>query len=166
MKITSPTVEDLSEILNMVSKITEKMQSQGNFQWDDNYPTPEILLKDIQEGTLFTANHNDNIIGILALTYKEEVQYKDITWNDKDGKAIEIHRMGVLPSCQGKGIGRKLFEFTEEFAQKNGYSSIRLDTYCANDRMIKLIELMGYIKTGDIFFPPLTPPFYCYEKIL
>jgi ribosomal protein S18 acetylase RimI-like enzyme len=142
------------------------MQSNGNFQWDDTYPTPKILQKDIEEGTLSIVEHEGRIVGILALTYEEEVQYKDIIWKDKEGKALEIHRLGVHPKCQGKKIGKKLFDFTEEYALENGYSSVRLDTYCENERMIKLIELRGYKRTGEIFFPPLEAPFYCYEKLL
>ena len=166
MKITTPKEKDLKEILDLVAACTEKMQSRGNFQWYDEYPTPEILIKDIKNGTLFTVLDKGRIIGILALTYKEEPQYKGISWNDKDGKALEIHRMGVHPKWQGKGIGKKLFDYAEEYGRKNGYSSIRMDTYCENERMIKLAEIRGYKRTGEIFFPPLTPPFYCYEKVL
>jgi ribosomal protein S18 acetylase RimI-like enzyme len=166
MEIITPRKKDLPEILDLVSACTQKMQSEGNFQWYDEYPTPEILTKDIEDETLFIVNHNDKIIGILALTYNEEVQYKDIQWQDKDGRALEIHRMGVHPKCQGQGVGKKLFDFTEEYAKENGYTSIRMDTYCQNKKMIELVEIREYKKTGEIFFPPLEPPFYCYEKLL
>lgn len=165
MEIITPQKNDLPEILDLVAACTQKMQSEGNFQWYDEYPTPEILTKDIEDKTLFIVKYVGKIIGILALTYKEEVQYKDIQWKDAEGRALEIHRMGVHPKCQGKGVGKKLFDFTEEYAQKNGYTSIRLDTYCQNKRMMELVEFRGYEKTGEIFFPPLAPPFYCYEKL-
>jgi GNAT superfamily N-acetyltransferase len=166
MKISTPKEEDLPEILDLVAACTEKMQDQGNYQWYDEYPTPDILLKDIEEGTLFTVLEKDKIIGVLALTYGEEPQYNDIKWNDEEGKALEIHRMGVHPKWQGKGVGKKLFEFAEEYGNENGYSSLRMDTYCENERMIKLAEIRGYQRTGEIFFPPLTSPFYCYEKMV
>ena len=167
MKITTPTRKDLPEILDLVAACTEKMQSNGNFQWDDTYPTPEILLKDIEESTLLIVLAEHEIIGILALTIKEEPQYNDIMWKDEGGRALEIHRMGVHPKWQEKGVGKILFDYAEKYGRKNGFSSIRLDTYCENERMIKLIEQRGYIKkTEEIFFPPLVPPFYCYEKIL
>jgi GNAT superfamily N-acetyltransferase len=166
MKIITPNKKDLHEILNLVAACTQKMQGEGNFQWYDEYPTPEILLKDIENGTLFIIFDNSKTIGILALTYEEEPQYKDIEWKDKKGKALEIHRMGVHPKWQGRGIGKNLFDFGEDYAKERGYTSIRLDTYCKNEKMIKLIEIRGYEKTGEIFFPPLIPPFYCYEKLL
>lgn len=166
MRITIPDKKDLPEILNLVSACTEKMQIEGNFQWDDEYPTEEILSRDIENGTLFIVIDNSKIIGILALSYEEEPQYKDIEWTDKEGKALEIHRMGVHPKWQGSGIGKNLFDYAENHAKKNDYSSIRLDTYCQNQKMIKLVELRGYKRSGDIYFPPINPPFYCYEKIL
>jgi GNAT superfamily N-acetyltransferase len=166
MKITAPQVKDLPEIMSLVAACTEKMQGQGNYQWYDEYPTQEILQKDIENGTLFTVLERDIIIGILALTYKEEPQYNAIDWKDEDGKALEIHRMGVHPGWQEKGVGKLLFDFAEKYGKENGYSSIRMDTYCENERMIKLAEIRGYNRTGKIYFPPLTPPFFCYEKIL
>lgn len=166
MKITSPEEKDLPEIMSLVAACCEKMQNQGNFQWYDEYPTKEILLKDIENDTLFTVLDKGKIIGILALTYEEEPQYSNIQWKDKDGKALEIHRMGVHPKYQGKGFGKKLFDYAKDYGKKKGYSSIRMDTYCENERMIELAEIQGYRRTGEIFFPPLTLPFYCYEKII
>lgn len=166
MKIITPDIKDLPEIIKLVSVCSEKMQMEGNFQWYEEYPTPEILSKDIKNGTFFIVLENNKIIGILALTYEEEPQYKDIQWKDEKGRALELHRMGVHPKWQGSGIGKALFDFAEKFAKKNGYTSIRLDTYCENKRMIELVELRGYNRTGEVFFPPLTPPFYCYEKLL
>jgi GNAT superfamily N-acetyltransferase len=166
MKIITPKEKDLPEILNLVAACTKKMQDEGNFQWFEEYPTPEILRKDIENSTLFIVLDNYKITGILALTYEEEPQYKDIVWKDENGRALEIHRMGVHPKWQGSGIGKTLFDFAEDYAKRSGYTSIRLDTYCENERMINLIETRGYEKRGEIFFPPLTFPFFCYEKLI
>jgi GNAT superfamily N-acetyltransferase len=166
MNIIKAQKQDFDKVLELVSEIIKDMEIKGNPQWDENYPTKEILFHDVEEGALFVMVNNGRFIALCALTENEEPQYVGIKWQDKDAIALEIHRIAVHPHWQKKGIARKLFEFAEEHAQKNGYTSMRLDTYCKNSRMIKIIEQRGYKRTGEIFFPPLTLPFYCYEKIL
>jgi GNAT superfamily N-acetyltransferase len=166
MDIVKAQKEDFDKIFELVSDIIKDMEIRGNPQWDENYPTKEILYKDIEEGTLFIMEERNKSIALCALTENEEPQYLGINWMDKNGKALEIHRIAVHPHWQKKGIARILFEFAEEHAQNNGYSSMRLDTYCKNSRMIKIIEQRGYKRSGEIFFPPLLPPFFCYEKLL
>jgi GNAT superfamily N-acetyltransferase len=167
MKIIKAKEKDLPEILELVAACTKKMESEGNLQWSDDYPTEDILRKDITKGDLFVLNDGGKILGIIALTYKEEPQYADIEWEDKSGNALEVHRMGVHPKHQSEGVGKRMFEFAQDHALKNGYSSIRMDTYFENDSMIGLIEGLGYKrKKKEIFFPPLIEPFYCYEKLL
>jgi ribosomal protein S18 acetylase RimI-like enzyme len=57
--------------------------------------------------------------------------------------------------------------FAEEFAQKNNYASVRLDTFSVNKRNQRFYELRGYKKLGDIYFPKQSEfPFHCYELIL
>jgi GNAT superfamily N-acetyltransferase len=166
MDIIKAQKEDFDKVLELVSDIIKDMENKGNPQWDENYPTKEILFHDIEEGALFIMEEEKEFIALCALTENEEPQYVGINWMDKNPKALEIHRIAVHPHWQKKGIARKLLDFAEEHAQKTGYTSMRLDTYCKNSRMITIIEQRGYKRTGEIFFPPLTLPFYCYEKIL
>jgi len=38
---------------------------------------------------------------------------------------------------QGNGFARKLMDFAEDYAEKKGYTSIRLDAFSQNERVIK-----------------------------
>jgi ribosomal protein S18 acetylase RimI-like enzyme len=165
MEIVRIQEDDLPEVMNFISEVVADMNANGNTQWDETYPTRDIIVKDIEEGTLFLTRLEGEITGICALTEGEEAQYANITWKDGKGRALEIHRIAVHPKWQGKGNAKTLFDFAEEHARKKGYSSMRIDTYCENLRMIKILESRGYKVTGEIFFPPLILPFNCYEKI-
>jgi GNAT superfamily N-acetyltransferase len=166
MDIVKAQKEDFGKVLGLVSDIIKDMKSKRNPQWDENYPTRKILQNDLKNGTMYIMVEEGKFIGLCALTENEEPQYIEMDWEDKNANALEIHRIAVHPSWQKKGIAKKLFDFAEEHAEKNGYSSMRLDTYCKNSRMIKIIKQRGYKqRPGEIFFPPLTLPFFCYEKI-
>ena len=140
MDIIKAQKKDFDKVLELVSDIIKDMEIKGNPQWDENYPTKEILFNDIENGILFIMVEKGMFIALCALTENEEPQYTEINWMDKNANALEIHRIAVHSEWQRKGIAKKLFDFAEEHAQKNGYTSMRLDTYCENSRMIIIIE--------------------------
>lgn len=70
----------------------------------------------------------------------------------------------VDPKYQGKGYARKLMDFADKFANENNYSSIRLDVYSQNKRVIKFYEKRKYFIRGNVNFPEREHPFYCMEK--
>lgn len=40
--------QDLSDIISIISECKELMKSQGIFQWDEDYPTIDIVENDIK----------------------------------------------------------------------------------------------------------------------
>lgn len=75
-----------------------------------------------------------------------------------------IHRLVVDPKYQGKGYARRLMDFAEKFAKENNYSSIRLDAYSQNKRVIDFYEKRQYFIRGNVNFPEREYPFHCMEK--
>jgi ribosomal protein S18 acetylase RimI-like enzyme len=94
-------------------------------------------------------------------------EYGSIKWLTENKNNVYIHRLAVHPEHQGKGIAQQLMDFAEDFAIKNNYTSIRLDTFSKNKRNQKFYELRNYKRLGNIYFPKQSnEPFYCYELIL
>lgn len=66
------------------------------------------------------------------LTYGAYGDEKDLlgfmTLRPDEGGAHEIHAMGVLPDCQGRGIGRALVEHAREISIQRGYRLLRVKT--------------------------------------
>ncbi len=167
MDIVRAESRDLPEILDRVQECTEDMNANGIDQWNREYPQPEMFASDIENGSLFATKEEDRIVGIIVLTENQEDEYNAIDWKDRSGKFIIVHRLAVHPKWQRKGIGSRLMDFAEDFAKKNGYSSIRLDTYSRNPRSLQFFEKRKYErKPGEIFFPECEHPFYCFEVMI
>ena len=77
-----------------------------------------------------------------------------------------IHRLAVHPDFQRKGIARNLMDFAEAHAKNNSFTSIRLDAYTGNKRVLQFYENRGYIKRGEVKFKGRSLPFACMEKQL
>jgi ribosomal protein S18 acetylase RimI-like enzyme len=61
---------------------------------------------------------------------------------------IQMRQVAVAPELQGKGIGRALCQFAEDFARQHGFSRISLH---ARDTAIRFYEKLGYQRIGEPF---------------
>ena len=138
------------------------MIKRGIFQWSDQYPSIDILQKDIGLQQIWKLENKNTIIGIIVLTEIEDKEYKNVKWLTENAHNLYVHR-----KFQGMGYAQKLMGFAEKFAQENNYKSIRLDTFSKNMRNQKFYEKRNYTRLESVYFLNQSEhPFYCYEKII
>ena len=167
MLIKKASKPDLEQLLSIVKSCGQKLIEQGIFQWNEEYPSKEILIEDIELQELWKLEEENKIIGLIVLTEKEDVEYQHVKWLTKNEHNLYIHRLAVHPKFQGKGYAQKLMDFAEKYAKENGYYTIRLDTFSQNRRNQQFYEQRNYVKLESIYFPKQSAfPFYCYEKIM
>jgi ribosomal protein S18 acetylase RimI-like enzyme len=166
MNISKATVNQLDEIMLLLSAVVNEMNSCGIDQWGPSHPTREMFQNHINDGTLHVLSDDYAIIGFIKITDEQDKEYSDVAWEDSEGKSLVIHRLAIHPKNQRLGLAKMLMEFTEKYAVDNGYSSIRIDTYSKNYRALQLYEKCGYSYRGIIHFPQRTLPYLCFEKVL
>ena len=163
--IRKATILDLNYIMQITKACAKHMINQQIYQWNDYYPNRNAFKNDVQRGELYVYVQNNICIGCIVITTIKDVEYVPIEWLTKD-KNIYIHRLAVHPKYQGKGIAQQLMTFAENYANTNGYFSVRLDTFSQNKRNQKFYETRGYKRLGNIYFPKQSKhPFYCYELV-
>jgi len=158
--------DEIGEIMELISKCVQVMQAAGSDQWDESYPNKEIIDLDIAQGTLYVCEEDQAIAGILVLDENASEEYKKIEWKQNQGPHLIMHRLAVHPHIQGKGIATRLIAFAEDYAARNGYTSIRLDTYAKNTRALEIYPRLGYDHRGEVGFPNRTANFPVFEKVL
>ena len=159
--------EDLMPILEITKKCAVKMDAMGIYQWNENYPNRNAFIDDIKNNELLVLTKGDLLVGCIALCTKMDDVYKNVKWLTKDVKNLYIHRLAVDPQFQKKGIGKKLMDYAEDFAKKNNFISVRLDTFSKNKNNMRFYERRGYKRLEKVFFPEQSKfPFYCYELII
>lgn len=101
----------------------------------DRKPAPLLddYEKQIGAGTLWVIG--SPIIGLIALVRDS---------ND----SLLIENVAVHPSAQGKGIGRRLMEFAEEEARRQGVYKLELYTNEAMVENIAIYAHLGYVEVG------------------
>ncbi len=155
---------DLPELMALYRAATRQMEEQGVFQWDEIYPSSEVVLGDIERGQMRIGTHE----GEIALSYSLEPcargAYEPADWRYDAAKFIVLHRLCVHPAFQGKGLARRAMDHLEEEARALGICAIRLDAFSQNPTALRLYESRGYEKAGEITYRKGL--FYLYEKLL
>jgi len=159
--------KDIFRLVEITNACAKHMISQNIFQWDENYPNNEIFNKDIQNDCLFVIEKNNLVVGCLCISSKVDDVYKKVKWLTSNIKNIYLHRLAIHPDFQGQGLALKLMNYAQQYTLKNGYKSIRLDTFSGNQKNNRFYTLQGYTKLEKIFYREQSElPFHCYEKVL
>ncbi len=138
---------DIESINKVYACARAFMKSHNNpTQWGDNYPTLDIIERDIENSYLYVVEINNEINGAFALIKGEDPTYLNIyegAWID-DSAYSTIHRL----ASSGKYSG--IFKLVVEYSLKEDHH-LRIDTHEDNLVMQHLILKAGFKYTGIIY---------------
>jgi ribosomal protein S18 acetylase RimI-like enzyme len=158
---------DLNKLLEITRSCAKLMESKDIFQWSDSYPSLSAFENDFTNNWLYVNIKEEEIIGCICISNFMDKEYQPVKWLTDNNKNIYIHRLAVCPTHQKMGYAQEMMSFAEDYARKNNYNSIRLDTFSKNVRNQHFYQQRDYKKLGNIFFPNQSEyPFYCYELVL
>ncbi len=155
---------DLDEALRVVRACADGLRKMGLDQWDDLYPSREILEADVAAGSLYVMKEGERCLAIACLDEHQDPTYEAVAWAYDHPRIVSIHRLSVDPAVQGKGLARRMMDFLEEKAADLGYGVIRLDAYEKNPAALGLYAKRGYRRSGVVRLRKGL--FACFEKRL
>ena len=163
--IRKAVASEIPEIWEILQQAIFRRKEEGSNQWQDGYPNPEVVQKDIYKGAGFVLTEDEDIIGYCAILINDEPEYEKIEgeWLTHDN-FIVVHRVAISDKYLKKGIATKIFEFAEEFARSNNIYSIKADTNFDNPAMIKIFQKLNYTFCGQVYFR--VTPRKAYEKVM
>ncbi len=156
MEIRKTKTEDLSEIMPIFDEARATIATLGIDQWQNGYPSREVIEKDIKKAQSYCVLLGNDIVGTFALIDDGEPTYDKIfdgNWLTGDGKDLyfAIHRVAISVKNRGSGISAQIIDFCAEKAKENGKLSLRIDTHRGNIVMRKMLEKHGFSHCGTIF---------------
>ncbi|MBM7868722.1 ribosomal protein S18 acetylase RimI-like enzyme [Clostridium pascui] len=149
MKIRKAELEDLNIIVDIFRNAINEMNNNNIDQWDEVYPTSEILKEDILKKEMYVGIKEDAIVSVLVVNNEYDEQYKNGDWKYDDENFVVVHRLCVKPIYQNKKIGQATMLMIEELLKKEEIESIRLDAFSLNPYALKMYEALGYQKVGE-----------------
>ena len=166
MIIRKANKTDLENIMKMYKSCVTGMLKNGIDQWDDTYPSTDVISEDLNVGTYYVGEIDGTIIGGVNIDKNQDDTYLALDWEDKSDSFLVVHRLGVKEEFWNKKIGKDLMLFTEKLVIEKGLKSIRLDTYSGNPKAKEFYRRLGYSELGTIDLKADKDKYYCFEKII
>lgn len=153
MLIRRALKEDIPTILSIVRSAQLSLYELGIDQWQDGYPSREVIEKDIAADVGYVACLEDgNVVGYEAIILSGEEAYKqlpDDAWHTPN-EYVVVHRLCVLRKCCRQGIAIELMRFASKHALKHHIYNFRIDTHKGNVRMMSMLKKLGFEHCGRI----------------
>lgn len=152
-------------IWTMVNRVRDDATARGLRQWDENYPTKQMIFADIENGYTHFIYIDNMFIGFFTTnSICEDDVHDHIMWNCPTEKSITLHRLCIDVPHQNKGYGTQFMQYYEEYVRNAGFHSIRIDVFSTNSQAIHIYERFGYSRLGNAFCD--RGEFFIYEKLL
>lgn len=160
---------DLTSIMSIITDAQNHLAQQNVDQWQNGYPTPEIIEGDIQRKEMLLATVGTHeVVGMMMCSTRPDPTYDRIDgqWITPPGALYGvIHRMAVSAKHRKKGVAHYLFRQAEDYLREKRVLSIRLDTHHDNTGMQRLISRQLYQECGIIYVQSGDPRI-AYEKLM
>ena len=151
--IRRANIEDIEDIMKIVRSAQLALRDLGIDQWQDGYPTSDIIKADIEIGVGHVYCDEDNTpIGYAAIVLTGEEAYTQISnWATSDNYVV-IHRLCVRGDVRRHGIALQLMSEAAGQAREHSYYGFRIDTHRGNTRMLTLLNKLGFEYRGIVYY--------------
>lgn len=151
LEIRRPLENEIDALWQVFTETIASLQAAGIDQWDERYPTRDLLEADIASGSLWVAAQDGVPVGLVTAGDVWEPPYRDVRWAF-NGTALYVHRLAVSPQARRRGIAAKLVDQIEREAELRRYDAVRLDAFVKNRASLELYRRRGYREAGRVHF--------------
>lgn len=154
MTIRKTVIDDLPKVKQIFQFARNFMKTMGNpSQWNDNYPSEELIVSDINAGVSYVIMEGNEIVGTFVLIEGDEPTYSEI-----DGYWLNDKPYGTIHRIASDGSTKGIADICLKYC-KTRVRNIRIDTHKDNSVMLKWIKRNGFKNCGIIRVADGTPRF-------
>lgn len=170
MLIRKSNPSDLSSLMPIFDEARLTIAALGIDQWQDGYPSADVISTDISRGESYAVELDGKICGTFVLLTDGEPTYNKIydgAWltGDAIDSYVAIHRVAISVARRGSGISSEIIAYASNFAKSRGKNSLRIDTHEGNVVMRRMLEKNGFTHCGTIYLESGAPR-VAYEKVI
>jgi ribosomal protein S18 acetylase RimI-like enzyme len=118
--------------------------------WGDHFP--EVPPRTAR-GEVYLALRDGEAFGTFQLTWRDARVWGA---DGLDGRAGYLHRLAVLPSGSGRGLGAAMLGEAARLTRQQGRTLLRLDVDTGNPRLRGYYERLGFVHVRDVTGVPRT----------
>ena len=115
--------------------------------WNEEYPGPEEVRRDLEAGNLFVLESAGGIIGAVSVAPENELD-NVIPWLSR-GIAGEFARVVIAPAYQGRGLARVLVADVLRVMASRGIETAHISVAKVNPPARATYRGLGFIAVGE-----------------
>jgi len=103
------TISEIPQIWDILQLAIQRRKEEGSDQWQDGYPNPDVVQKDIEKEEGFVLTDGETIVGYSAVLINDEPEYAKIEgkWLTNDDFVV-CHRVAISEKYFGKSCAQKM----------------------------------------------------------
>lgn len=167
-EIVTAETGHLPQIMEIIHSAQEYLNAQGLDQWQNGYPSEEVICEDIKSKNGYCAIADGKVTAYGALVFGQDESYEAIEnglWVQQ-GEYAAFHRIAAARAHRKAGLAKMLITRFEEICVQNKIYVMRADTHPGNMPMQSFLEKGGYQKRGIIHLVPSGEVRFGYDKLL
>lgn len=136
-------------------------------QWQNGYPSKEIIENDINNGNAYVFQFKGKIAGYCSLNIGNDPTYNYIengNWKNTRPYAA-LHRVVIAEDYKGMGLLGRFIDYFSDLVLESGVYDLRADTHEMNRSMRHSLEKNGFELCGIIHLENGDPR-VAYQKVL
>ncbi len=147
---------DYIDLQNLFSQLYCPHFKNRPDSFNDAHPITKDYFEEILTSNCkhcYVYEDQEKIVGAILIKEYETDDYVTL----KKRKLYEIYDIVVDREFRRKGIGKKLFEFIKNLAQKNNINSITVEVFAFNNEAIQFYQSIGMTARKVVYESILTP---------
>ena len=90
------------------------------------------------------------VVAAMRINHEQVPEYSNCRWDypASNEQIMVAHTLVVDPAAKGKGYGRQMVAFYEQYAKEHRCPFLRMDTNAINTRARALYKSLGYKEIG------------------
>lgn len=131
-------------MLDVLAAAARWVRAAGVDQWPERFPT-QLIEEGIERGEVFLAIEDGLVVGTVTLQWSDPR-----FWKDSDDDAGYVHRLALVPTDRGRGLGHRLLSWADEQVVTAGRHFLRLDCPAENSSLGAYYRAAGFEHQGDV----------------
>lgn len=145
--------QDAPRIWQIILQAKEQLRLRNSRQWQEGYPAPENIARDIEQGYGQVLISEGEIIAYAAVIFDGEPAYEHLqgAWLS-DQAYVVVHRLAVAEERKNQGIATLFMQKIEQLSREKNTFSFRVDTNFDNLYMQKIFAKLGFAYCGEVLY--------------
>ena len=135
---------ELPEVAAVLQAAALALLEQGQALWPPETVSAAALAAQYLDGQFWLGELEERPVATMILLGSDPH-----FWPDAAGSALYLHKLGVLPEFQGRGLGLRMLEAAVQETQRRGRRFLRLDTVQGRPRLRAVYEGFGFRCCGE-----------------